>query len=135
MDKIGLSFIHLAKEEEQNPGYVNRMSVVTKNRETETFEQNIVHKMEEINTNKVGKLQFFAKLKNHFGDEDHLLMANAKLRQKITQPGLSSHKLEIKVGRHKGIDREERTRYVLQNGKNRIGKTFSFRVSKLHRSS
>ena len=117
LDKIGLSFIHLTKGEEQNPGHVNRMSVITKNRENEIFEQNIVHKIEEINEKKVGKLLFFGKLKNHFGAEDYLLMTNAKLRQKITQLRLSSHKLEIEVGRHKGVNRDERICMYCRMGK------------------
>ena len=65
--------------------------------------------IEEKATKGEGKLLFFAKLKDHFGTEEYLLMmTNAKLRKKITQLRLSAHKLEIEVGRHKNVKREER---------------------------
>ena len=44
-------------------------------------------------------------------------MGNAELRQKITQLRLSAHKLEIEVGRHKGVNRDERICMYCRMGK------------------
>ena len=76
-----------------------------------------MNKFEATKAKEEGKLVFLGKIKSHFGAEDYLLMNNGKLRQKITQLRLASHKLEIELGRHKGITRDGRTCMYCRMGK------------------
>ena len=108
LDKMGLSFIHNTHKARKNPGQINHMSVISRNRENEIFEQNLIQKIDEKIAENRGKLLFFGGLKRHFGREDYLHMYNENLRKQITQLRLSSHKLEIEMGRHNDIEREER---------------------------
>ena len=109
LDNLGLSYIHKVKPGElKKPSEINRLSCVTRNRENEIFEQNLVlHRDTQMEENQ-GKLSFLHKLKENFGQEDYLHINNVDYRQKITQLRLSAHKLEIEIGRHKDIDRENR---------------------------
>ena len=60
--------------------------------------------------NNSSKLYYYAKFKNVFGYEDYLdKLTNITLRKYLTRFRVSSHNLEIEVGRYHGIDRENRT--------------------------
>ena len=109
LNNLGLSYMHKIKPgEKKKPTEINRLSYVTRNRENEIFEQNLVHHRDVQMERKQGNLSFLHKLKENFGQEDYLQINNANYRQKIAQFCLSAHKLEIETGRHKDIEREHR---------------------------
>ena len=55
------------------------------------------------------KLFYYAKVKNSFEYEEYLdKISNNTIRKYLTRFRLSSHNLEIELGRYHGIDRENR---------------------------
>ena len=109
LDKLGLTYIHREKPQgERKLSEINRLSIVTKNRENEIFEQSLIHHMESQSLKNEGKLIFYNKLKNKFGQEDYLHIENADSRKNITRLRLSAHRLKIEVGRHKSVEKNNR---------------------------
>ena len=110
LDKLGLSYIHhFHPEETTESSSIKRLAAVTKNRENDIFEQNLVNILDTKTAKNKGKLIFFSKLREKFAQADYLNMTNATYRKKITQLRLSAHKLEIEVGRQKtDMGRDER---------------------------
>ena len=61
------------------------------------------------NINNLSKLYYYAKMKNMYCFEDYLtLIRSEKLRMLITRLRLASYDLEIEIGRHNRIDRNNR---------------------------
>ena len=55
------------------------------------------------------KLRTYGLIKHDIGRENYLIqIRNIKVRQKLTKLRLSNHKLRIEVGRHMGLQKEER---------------------------
>ena len=56
----------------------------------------------------VGKLDTYTKIKCNFGFENYLNSENFALRRDITRFRISSHRLNIEIGRYARIDRADR---------------------------
>ena len=111
LDKTGFSFVFDMKKTKnsgENPNIDIKLTHEIEQRSKEIFEQQALYHIEERGNTGRGKLVFYSTIKREYKRELYLQMQNIKYRNAIRNLRLSTHKLNIETGRHKGIDRDER---------------------------
>ena len=110
LDKNGLSYIFI---NHLNSSAVTKQSIKEtakrlNNRSKEIFEQNIMYHIHSKSEIREGKLIFYGKLKYIYNKENYLNIENLEYRNILSNIRMSSHKLQIEIGRYKNIEREKR---------------------------
>ena len=109
LNQCGFSYIWRNQfnniKEEKSDSYINRLIFT---RMKDIFSQNALAYINKDKNKNCGKMDFLSQIKQTYAFEPYLNIGNDNHRKAITKLRVSSHKLEIEVGRWKKLPREER---------------------------
>ena len=111
LDRSGLSYIfinHTNSTDVISQKRIKETAIHLTNRIKNIFEQNIMYHIYSKSEHGEGKLIFYGKLKDRYNKENYLNIKNVEYRKLLSNIRMSSHKLQIEIGRYKNIERENR---------------------------
>ena len=115
------------RKQDKKENSINRLIFT---RMKDIFSQNALAYINKDKNKNCGKMDFLSQIKHTNAFEPYLNIGNDNHRKAITKLRLSSHKLEIEVGRWKKLTREERICKYCELGKVENETHFLFECSK-----
>ena len=131
LNKCGFSYIWRKQfndvKQDKKDNSINRLIFT---RMKDIFSQNALAFINKDKNKNCGKMNFLSQIKQTYAFEPYLNIGNDNHRKAITKLRLSSHRLEIEVGRWKNLTREERICRSCELGKVENETHFLFECSR-----
>ena len=108
LDQNGLSYLYTKHRTKDDTTTIKRDIKIVKLRMEDTFTQEALHYIKSKSIAKEGKLVFFGEIKNGIKMENYLKLQNIDYRNALRDIRMSTHKLNIEVGRYENKTRNQR---------------------------
>ena len=109
LDRNGLSYLYMKhRTKDDDTTTIKRDIKIVKLRMEDTFTQEALHYIKNKSITKEGKLVFFGEIKNGIKMENYLKLQNIEYRNALRDIRMSTHKLNIEVGRYENKKRSQR---------------------------
>ena len=108
LDRNGLSYLHMKHRTKEDIITIKKDTQIAKQRIEDTFTQEALYYVKNKSIAKEGKLIFFGEIKNSIKMENYLKIQNIEYRNALRDIRMSTHKLNIEVGRYENKARIQR---------------------------
>ena len=110
LDQNGLSYLYVKQTKDKliDNISINNSAKKVRVRIEDTFIQKSLHHIKNRSVMKEGKLVFYGKIKDRMRREPYLKLHNIEYRNALRDIRISTHKLNIEVGRYEKKERSQR---------------------------